>query len=163
MATFKPWVVNASPLILLGKLKRLDLLERMAPVLQVPEAVIREVSMGGRHHDPAANATAAWAQSYLHPDVAVLPTVAHWDLGTGESQVISLCLNGAAVAVLDDGEARACARAHELPLIGTLGVILRARKLGVLPAARPLIDQLLAAGSYLDRALVERELAKLGE
>lgn len=65
--------------------------------------------------------------------------------------------------MLDDGEARACARSHELPLMGTLGVILRSRRLGMVPAARPLIEQLIAEGSFLDKALVERELAKLGE
>jgi len=163
MVTSKPWVVNASPLILLGKLNRLDLLERMAPLLHAPEGVIREVSVGGRQRDPATAASVAWAQAYRHPDVPVLPTVAHWDLGAGESQVISLCLQNSTVAVLDDGEARACARSHELPLIGTLGIILRARRLGLIPAARPLIGQLIAEGSFLDNALVERELAKLGE
>lgn len=163
MVTSKPWVVNASPLILLGKLGRLDLLERLAPSLHVPDGVIGEVSAGGRQRDPATAASVAWAQAYRHTDVSVLSTVAHWDLGAGESQVISLCLQNAALAVLDDGEARACARSHELPLIGTLGVILRARRLGWVPAARPLIEQLIAEGSFLDRALVERELAKLGE
>ncbi|MBK6998783.1 MAG: DUF3368 domain-containing protein [Rhodoferax sp.] len=162
MATSKPWVVNASPLILLGKLNRLDLLERMAPSLHVPEGVIREVSQG-HQRDLATSSSVTWADMHRHPDVPVLPTVDHWDLGAGESQVISLCLEISAVAVLDDGEARACARTHELPLIGTLGIILRARRLGLLPAARPLIEQLIAAGSFLDRTLVERELAKLGE
>jgi predicted nucleic acid-binding protein len=89
--------------------------------------------------------------------------VTPWDLGIGESQVISHCLVSAAVAVLDDGEARACAQAHALPLIGTLGVILRARKQGMIPAARPLIEQVLVAGSFLERGLVERALAQVGE
>ena len=163
MVSSKPWVVNASPLILLGKLNRLDLLERMAPSLHVPESVIREVSMGGHQRDPATAASVTWADVHRHPDVPVLPTVANWDLGAGESQVISLCLQNSAVAVLDDGDARECARSHELPLIGTLGIILRARRLGLLPVARPLIDQLIAEGSFLDKSLIERELAKLGE
>ena len=36
MATSKPWVVNASPLIILGKIGRLDLLHSIAPSLVVP-------------------------------------------------------------------------------------------------------------------------------
>lgn len=137
----KPWVVNASPLILLGKLDRLDLLECMAPSLHVPAGVIAEVSVGGRQRDPATTASVTWANGHRHADVPVLASVAAWDLGVGESQVISLCLQNAAIAVLDDGQARACARAHALPLI----------------------HQLMAEGSFLDKALVERELAKLGE
>jgi predicted nucleic acid-binding protein len=162
MATCKSWVINASPLILLGKLQRLDLLTLLAPALVVPASVMREVAAGAERDESTA-ASIAWARNYLQPDVPMVSSVMQWDLGAGESQVISHCLDSSAVAVLDDGEARACAQAHDLPLIGTLGVILRARKQGVLPAARPLIERLVAAGSFLDRGLVERELARLGE
>lgn len=162
MATSSPWVVNASPLILLGKLQRLDLLDCLAPAVWVPDGVIREVAMG-EGSDPSTATSVTWALSRRHPDVPIPPTVAHWDLGAGESQVLSLCLETSAVAVLDDGAARACARVHELPLIGTLGVILRARRLGLIMAARPLIERMLAAGSFLDKTLLERELAKLDE
>ncbi len=162
MATSRPWVINASPLILLGKLRRLDLLELLAPTLIVPEAVIREVAAGS-DRDAATAASVAWARERMRPDVPVVSSVGSWDLGAGESQVIAHCLAISAVAVLDDGEARACAQAHDLSLIGTLGVILRARRQGLIPAARPLIDELMSAGSFLDKGLVERELAKLRE
>ncbi len=161
MAIIKPWVVNASPLILLGKLQRLDLLERLAPALSVPEAVIREVAAGADRGE--ATDTVAWARERMQTDVPVATSVGAWDLGAGESQVISHCLAVSAIAVLDDGAARACAQAHGLSLIGTLGVILRARKQGLIPAARPLIEELRHAGSFLDRGLVEREMAKLHE
>jgi predicted nucleic acid-binding protein len=39
-------VVNASPLILLSRIKRLDLLASLAAQLVVPEAVIREIQAG---------------------------------------------------------------------------------------------------------------------
>lgn len=90
-------------------------------------------------------------------------SVASWNLGAGETQVITHCLSGASVAVLDDGEARACAQAHTLPLVGTLGIILRARKRNLVPAARPLIEQILTAGSHLNRELVEQALKQVGE
>ena len=40
------WVINASPLILLGKLGRTDLLEQLAKQVMVPQAVLREVESG---------------------------------------------------------------------------------------------------------------------
>lgn len=162
MARSNPWVVNASPLILLGKLQRLDLLELLAPSILVPASVVGEVAAGAER-DMAVAANLAWVRQKLRPDVSVPASVARWDLGAGESQVIAYCLEMQAVAVLDDGAARACAQAHGLSLIGTLGVILRARKQGAIPAARPLIEQLISAGSFLDRSLIEKELAKLGE
>ena len=50
-----------------------------------------------------------------------------------------------------------------VPLIGTLGVILRARRAGLVPAARPLVEGLLDSGSYLAADLVRQALAKVGE
>ena len=120
-----------APLILLGKIGRLDLLESLAASLVVPQSVIREIGAGAEA-DTTAVATAAWALRW-------------------------------AVAILDDGEVRSCAQSLDLPIIGTLGIILRARKQDLLPAARPLVDQILAAGSHINRELVEGALAKIGE
>jgi hypothetical protein len=58
MANSRPWVVNALPLILLGKLRRLDLLESLAPSVMVPQGVIREVAAGASR-DQATKATVA--------------------------------------------------------------------------------------------------------
>ncbi|HYW83217.1 MAG TPA: DUF3368 domain-containing protein, partial [Spirochaetia bacterium] len=59
-----------------------------------------------------------------------------WGLGPGETAVLGVALERAhCTAVLDDASARACARAFDIPLIGTLGVVLRARQRGVIPSA----------------------------
>lgn len=152
------WVVNASPLILLGKLSRLDIVEALASSVAVPESVLRELS-AGLSKDETGSATLDWASARRVADVPLPVSIANWDLGPGESQVIAHCLVGAQVAVLDDREARACALAHSLPLIGTLGIVLRAKKRGLIPAARPLADQIRVAGSFLDDELVKQALA----
>ena len=155
------WVVNASPLILLGKLGRTDLLEGLAQQVWVPDAVYAEVAAG--RDDAGAEDTLDWAQTRRVRDV-VLPTSSlGWDLGAGESQVLAHCLAGGYLAVLDDGEARAAAKVHSIPLIGTLGVIVRARQAGLISEARPLVERLLESGSYLADDLVRQALAKVGE
>ena len=156
------WVFNASPLILLGKIRRLHIVEALASSVAVPESVLSEVSAGLRK-DETGSATLEWASARQVANVPLPISIANWDLGAGESQVIAHCLAGAQVPVLDDREARACAVAHSLPLIGTLGIILRAKKRGLIPAARPLADQIRAAGSFLDDELVEQALAQVGE
>ena len=155
------WVINASPLILLGKLGRTDLLEGLASRIMVPDAVFREVAAG--MDDASAAATLAWAQSRRVSDVDVPVSISAWDLGAGESQVLAQSLASRCVAVLDDGEARAAAKVHGVPLVGTLGIILRARRAGLVPAARPLVLRLLESGSYLSTDLVREALAKVGE
>src|SRR3954451_745168 len=52
--------------------------------------------------------------------------------------------------VLDDAAARRCARSLRIPLIGTLGAILRAKRLGLIASAAEAVVALRAAGLRLD-------------
>jgi hypothetical protein len=45
----KPWIVNASPLILLGKINRLELLAALPPSFSIPHAVSLEILAGPAH------------------------------------------------------------------------------------------------------------------
>ena len=156
------WVINASPLILLGKLGRIDLLEQLAKQILVPQAVLHEVASGGTA-DAGMGDTLVWAQNRVIEDILVPISISGWDLGAGESQVLAHCLLGRYRAVLDDGEARAAAKVHSVPLVGSLGVILRARKAGLISAARPLVEQLVESGSSLSPELIRQALLKVDE
>ena len=156
------WVVNASPLILLSRIGRLDLIERLALTILIPNAVSKEVR-AGQGDDPAAAAALKWAAKYRVDDAMVPASVEHWDLGAGESQVIAHCVATQRWAVLDDRAARRCAIAHGLSVIGSLGVVLRSKKHGNIDQARPLIEELIAAGMFLDGEFVDRVLAIVGE
>ena len=52
--------------------------------------------------------------------------------------------NKEAVAVLDDGLARRVAEMLEIQLTGTLGLLLDAKKANLIPAIKPVLDQLEA-------------------
>ena len=156
------WVINASPLILLGKLRRLDLLEKLATNIYVPQAVFEEVSFGFAKHS-TTRLTLEWASKRRVSDLKLSDSIVCWDLGMGESQVIASALSGGFRAVLDDGKGRACALSHSLPIIGSLGIISRSKQQGLIPAAKPLIEQLRVFGSFLDDKLIEQALNMLGE
>jgi len=98
-------------------------------------------------------------------DIVVPSIVAAWDLGAGETQVLAHSLSdaGAATAVLDDAAARQCGSSLGIPVVGTLGVVLAAKRMGWLPAARPVLEALLADGLYLSASLVTEALAEVGE
>ncbi len=155
-------VIDSSPLILLGKIRQLELLERLVAKIIVPETVLEEIRIGA-DKDSAARTTMAWVKPCLVADIAIPSSIVAWDVGPGESQVIAHCLLGHYRAVLDDGKARACASSHSVPLIGTLGMILRAKRKGLIPSARSIVERLLAAGSFMDLELVEKALADIGE
>jgi predicted nucleic acid-binding protein len=156
-------VVNASPLILLARIDRLDLLASLAKLLVVPEAVIREIQAGS-DRDGSAGKVENLPSILRVEDLPVADRIRLWDLGAGESQVLAHALErpGAEV-VLDDLAARRCARSLGLSMIGTLGIVVLCRDRGVISAARPVLETLCEAGLRLKPALMDEALAKVGE
>jgi predicted nucleic acid-binding protein len=51
----------------------------------------------------------------------------------------------------------------QLPVIGTLGILLKAKVAGMIPRLQPEIDQLVSAGSMLSPAVIQKALALAGE
>ena len=58
---------------------------------------------------------------------------------------------------------RRAASAHGIALIGTLGVVLRAKQRGLISELRPLVYQLRAMGLYANEPLIQQVLAAAGE
>ncbi len=159
----KSAVVNASPLIYLGRADLLNVLRGAADEIVVPDGVAREILVRG-DADAAARAlkTIDWLKQVAAPPAPA--AVLSWDIGPGESAVLSWALSHpGCLAVIDDLLGRRCAEALRVPLCGTLGLVLRARKNGTLPLARPVILRLRAAGMYLSDGVMNAALAVVGE
>lgn len=156
-------IVNASPVIYLSRTRYLDLLQLAAPEVAIPHPVAKEIQARGSA-DPAARAIAEtpWLQEVDSPQVPA--EVLAWDLGPGESAVIAWALRHPdCLAIIDDREGRRCAETLGVRLRGTLGLVLRARREGLIPKARPVLDTLRAAGMYLSQQLMDLALAEIGE
>jgi len=154
-------VVNASPLIVLARTGRIDLLTLAGTPIHVPESVSSEVRA---HSDEAARAldTVTWLQTV--PDAPMLPLIRGWDLGAGESAVLEWAqANLPARAIIDDYAARQLASVLAVPVIGTLGLALLARQRGMVSLARPLVEEFARAGLYLSKPIIERALRLVGE
>lgn len=156
------WVINASPLILLDKINRLDLCNGIVCKIFVPETVFHEVQTG-LDLMPRDCGLLDWTASRQVTDVPIPLSVERWDLGRGESQVIAHSLVEKAYAVLDDAQGRACAMAHSIPVIGTLGIVLRAKRRGLIPAVWPILQELRLSGMYLSDHIVREILMLSGE
>ena len=122
MAESEPWVINASPLILLARIGQLTWLEQLTENLWVPERVIREIAEGSSF-DPSATTALEWAARFRLPDIAIPERMQGWDIDPGESQVIAHGLRLNCYTVMDDAAARRCAKALGLSVIGTMGVV----------------------------------------
>jgi predicted nucleic acid-binding protein len=156
-------VFNASPLIVLAKAGLLDRLLALGDEVWIPEAVANEISAAKDPGDPAS----CWIMaqpSLIHPATPISPFLMAWDLGAGESAVISLTdATTHAVAVLDDLAARRCAQAMGLRIIGTLGLVLMAKRGGIIPSASRALDAIVAAGLFVSRHHLEMIRNQAGE
>lgn len=156
-------VVNASPLILLARVGRLDLLRALGDDVSVPATVLREIE-AGEHHDGAAFAVKAAGFIRVVNDIDSDPRVVAWHIDVGETQVISLALSlPGSVAVLDDLAARRCAQGLSVRLVGTAGLVALCRARGLIPSAGALIAALRAKGLYLSARTEHELLALVGE
>ncbi|HET8522188.1 MAG TPA: DUF3368 domain-containing protein [Thermomicrobiales bacterium] len=85
-------------------------------------------------------------------------------LDPGEAEVLGLALELATyTAVVDERRTRRTALALGLPLIGVVGLLARAKRVGVLPLVRPSIEALQRSGFFVSELLIERVLHEAGE
>ena len=85
-------------------------------------------------------------------------------LGPGESSVLTYAYaNPAMEAIIDDLNGRRCAAVLKIPVRGILGILLVAKKRGLIPEARPVIEELIKTGLYLSRQILDEALKRVGE
>ncbi|MGB3295706.1 MAG: DUF3368 domain-containing protein [Phormidesmis sp.] len=158
-----PPVVNASPLIYLSKAGLIDLLQILSSEIFVPRKVATEILQRGRSDITAkAVAETSWLQIIETPDVPAI--IQSWDLGAGESSVLTWAYTHPKTeAIVDDLAARRCATALEIPVRGTLGLVLVAKQRGEIYSARQLLERLRQAGMYLSDSVMNRTLALVKE
>lgn len=156
-------VINASPLIYLSRANLLNLLQTISSEIIIPQPVADEILQRGSS-DVTAQAIRQndWLQ--VVPPPSIPPKITSWSLGLGESSVLALALENAKTeAVIDDLAARRCAAALQIPVRGTLGIILTAKKRGEISAARPLLEKLRQNGMYLSDKVLNQALFLIGE
>lgn len=85
-----------------------------------------------------------------------------WSLGAGESEVLSIALDQVGwTAVVDDATARSCGRSLGIPVIGTLGVVLLAKRRGLVDSAAEVLRALRHAGLYIDDEFIRSMLKQV--
>ncbi len=157
------WVCNASPIICLAKIGCPHLLVDLNPRLIIPHGVAQEVEAG-----PPDDLGLLWIHgpgaAFVWPSPIPIHSIAAWDLGQGETEVLeTAAAEPGLTVVIDDLAARNCAAAHKIPVIGTLGVLILAKRALRIQSVGPLLEALRAAGLRADDALAARVLRLAGE
>ena len=154
-------IADSSPLIGLARIARLNLLVQLEWSVVCPPAVWREVTAGDL---PGAQQVleSRWIQVVV-PEPSL---VARWrpQLGVGEAEALALAMaHTSSRLLIDDGRGRRIATTAGMRVIGTLGVLRRAKVAGLIPCVAPEIARLLDSGIYLSPSMVDRFMREIGE
>lgn len=149
-------VINAGPLVALSLVGRLDLLPVLFREFWIPAAVYREVTVAGFGR-PGADllAETRWS-AHVRPAPAPDPLLIA-ELDPGEAEVISLARASLPCpTIIDEKRGRRIAHlVYGLPVKGTAGLLVEARRRGLVDDLRATLLDLRRAGYYLADAVIE--------
>ena len=158
-------VSNTTPLIGLASIGRFDLLHAMFGEITVPQAVYDEAVVAGRTEGGAKRevSSATWIKTVPVRDrLAVEVLLDELDLGEAETIILARELHADWV-LMDEKKGRRKLEQMGMSKIGTLGLLLKARQVGILSAIRPEIERLRHQGFSVSQAVTDAVLAAAGE
>ena len=145
-------VTNSTCLIGLERIGRLDLLPQVFSKVFAPSVVAAEVQI-----------SLSWLRIQSVQNIAVVATL-KTQMDAGEAEAIALAMELPNVLlILDDKKARRIAQQLNLKVIGTVGMLLRAKRQGVITEIKPLISALLQADFRISESIVKEALRLSGE
>jgi hypothetical protein len=144
-------VCNTTPLQYLHQADVLWILPALYGKILIPRAVADEIGAGlnARVHLPDITSL-DWIEVR---EVQCTPWPVPRDIHRGEAEVIALAGSLAeSKLILDDLAARKHARLLGLKFTGSLGVLLQAKKIGLLDAIMPIVERMTLAGFRISEA-----------
>lgn len=157
------FVINASPFILLCKSGLIELLPQIFSDISMPERVSIEIIEG---NDIATeilyDCEETWLKRHL---VNVVEEVLVWNLGDGETDVLSMAFQNRenCTALIDDRAARKCAETLNIKTLGTGGILILAKKRGLISDVSTGLKKLQNAGLWLSNEVFDTILKQAGE
>ncbi len=149
-------VSNSSPLIAFADIDQLNLLPAIFDSILIPPAVAAEIA-------PSIPDPPQW----LHVESlkqAIPGLVLQRSLGHGEQEALALAIEARAERILlDDLPARRIARTLNLPVTGTVGMLLVAKRHALIQRVRPHLDALVKEGFFIGAGLYDDVLQLAGE
>ena len=158
-------VSNTTPLIGLASIQRFDLLREIFGELIIAQAVYDEAVVAGREVGGAKRevSTATWIRTINVKDrLAVDVLLDELDLGEAETIVLAREL-GADWVLMDEKKGRRKLTQLGLQKIGTLGILLKAKQVGLIPALRPELDLLRQRGFGVSQGVIDAVLRQANE
>jgi len=157
-------LADASPLIALARVDGLPWLRKLHKTVAITKAVRGEATRA-----PGLPGAIAISTALKHGWIRVLrrewnaPPLPQLDAGEEGTLRAAIALGSGTLVLLDDLQARREAQRLGIAITGTAGIIVEARRAGLIPAARPVFQRLADEGFHISDDLLRAVLAELGE
>lgn len=158
-------VSNTTPLIGLATIGRFELLCQLFAEVHIPQAVYDEIVIAGQEKGIAIHEvrTSSWVKVVTVTDRLAVEVLLD-ELDAGEAETIVLARELSADWVLmDERKGRRKLDQLGLPKIGTLGILLKAKEVGLLPAIRSDVEDLRRRGFSLSQVVINAVLQQANE
>ena len=159
-------VSNSSILIALSRIEQLDLLsQRFEEGILIPQAVWHEVVETGSGRSGANEVRVANWITVRQITNSPLFALLHTDLDKGESEAIALYIEEQAdIILLDERSARRKAISLGLTVLGTVGILIWAKRVGLIENLRQQLNALQITGHFhISRTVYKQALQSVGE
>ncbi|SBT07303.1 conserved hypothetical protein [Candidatus Accumulibacter aalborgensis] len=158
-------VADSGPLIVFARTHSLDVLLAVAKRILVAPAV-REECLFDRTRPGAKAIEQAFERGEL--TLSGDPEMGHLfdnipNLNAGEKSALALALSINEAVLIDEKLGRVIARQRNIKVIGSVGILLLAKKIGKLAAVKPILDTWKRAGYHLSEDLIIAALDQAGE
>ncbi len=155
-------VINASPLILLFNSDLSFILPDLFDEIVVPEAVWQEITTSATIDE--ASRMISQVDWLTKVTASPAEAVVQWDLGAGETEVLSYALaHPAFKSVLDDRAARKCARSLGLSTLGTGAMLILAKEKKIIVSVEESLITLRNHGMWISDPLIKLLKEQAGE
>lgn len=149
-------VSNTGPLIALAKIDQLSLLKKLFSELVIPPVVHSELlAKRGVETDRLEAAINQFIRVSSQPDFPSEVKIATLRLDFGEQQAVALAYQSQKLIILDDQLGRTAAKQLSLSMTGTAGILILAKKAGLILEVRSQLETIRNRGYWLSDKLVE--------
>jgi predicted nucleic acid-binding protein len=154
-------VSNTTPIISLLKLNQLEILRELYTEVIIPKAVYLEIENGKHKEYYQDLSKLSWIRIQKIQDKLSLNYFL--DLDAGEAEAIILANEiGADLIIIDEKLGRLYAKHAELKVTGTLGILLKAKNIGIIKNIKPLLIELTEKNVWISNRLID-EICKLSD
>jgi predicted nucleic acid-binding protein len=149
---------DSSALVALSVVNQLELLEKLYENIYVPQAVFDEVTQVGKPQSDKL-------RIFLEKRVKVVDlNLKKLGLGLGELEAITLYKElNADVLLIDDNRAKKYAILNDVKVIGSLGVLIKAKEKGYIEIVKPFLEEIKQSEIFISYRLIDKVLEICGE